>query len=153
MIRINSIRLICLFLSLNSNCQNFRSEKELDNLFTSHFSANTPGCSALVSQNGKIIYEKAFGSANLELKVPAKPQTIFSLASITKQFTAISILQLVSQGKIALSDNVQKHIPDFPANNILIENLLSHTSGLKDYLQVDTGQKFGERFQEPPFGI
>ena len=150
MIRINSIRLICLFLSLNSNCQNFRSEKELDNLFTSHFSANTPGCSALVSQNGKIIYEKAFGSANLELKVPAKPQTIFSLASITKQFTAISILQLVSQGKIALSDNVQKHIPDFPANNILIENLLSHTSGLKDYLQVDTGQKFGERLDYKP---
>jgi len=141
---------VFFFLCLNSYCQNFQSEKELDQLFTSHFSSKTPGCSVLVSQNGKIIYEKAFGSANLELNVPAKPQTVFSLASITKQFTAISILQLVSQRKIALTDNVQKYIPDFPANNILIENLLSHTSGLKDYLHVDTGQKYGERLDYTP---
>lgn len=148
--RIHSLWLICFFLCLNSYGQNFRSEKELDELFTSYFSAKTPGCSALVSQKGKIIYEKAFGSANLELNVPVKPQTVFSLASITKQFTAISILQLVSQRKIALTDNIQKYIPDFPVNNILIENLLSHTSGLKDYLQVRTGQKFGERHDYTP---
>jgi CubicO group peptidase (beta-lactamase class C family) len=148
--RIYPIRLFWFFLSLNSYCQDFHSEKELDQLFTSRFSDKTPGCSALVSQSGKIIYEKAFGSANLELNVPVEPKTVFSLASITKQFTAISILQLVSQRKIALTDNIQKYIPDFPANNILIENLLSHTSGLKDYLQVDTGEKFGERLDYTP---
>jgi CubicO group peptidase (beta-lactamase class C family) len=138
---------ICLFLCLNSYGQNFRSEKELDKLLASHFSAETPGGSVLVSKNGKIVYKKAFGSANLELNVPIKTDMVFKLGSITKQFTAVAILQLVEQGKISLQDSLQKFVPDFPSNfkKITIENLLTHTSGIKDYMQIDFKEPYLER--------
>jgi CubicO group peptidase (beta-lactamase class C family) len=122
--------------------------KNLDGLISQKFSATSPGCAVLVASKGKVIYKKAFGSANLELNVPLRPEMVFSLASITKQFTAIAILQLEEQGKLSLQDSVQKFIPDFPSKQftITIENLLTHTSGIKDYLQIGSPQPFMERW-------
>lgn len=112
---------------------------EFDKLLTPLFKANGPGATVLVARNGQVIYKKAFGSANLELEVPMQADYIFRIGSITKQFTAVAILQLMEQGKLALQDEITKFIPDYPTQNskITIEHLLTHTSGIQSY----TGMK------------
>ncbi|UAY55712.1 serine hydrolase domain-containing protein [Arachidicoccus terrestris] len=144
--------LICLFTVSASFGQDKRIETKLDSLLTKQFKPAEPGCAVLVAKHGQIIYKKAFGSANLELNVPLKPDMVFNLASITKQFTAVAILQLVAQGKISLQDSLQKFIPDFPSKGhiITIENLLTHTSGIKDYMQIDYRNLNMERWDFSP---
>src|SRR5690606_37362853 len=88
--------------------------KELDPLFEKEYPSNGPGATVLVAKNGKILYRKAFGKANLELDVPMKPENVLELGSITKQFTAVSILKLMEEGKLSLEDPLSKFIPDYP---------------------------------------
>lgn len=104
-------------------------------LLGAQFKNDGPGCAALVAKEGKVIYKNAFGMANLELDVPMKPEMVFRIGSITKQFTAVAILQLAEQGKLSLQDTITKFIPDYPVNGktITIEHLLTHTSGIKSY--------------------
>ncbi|HSP40768.1 MAG TPA: serine hydrolase [Gillisia sp.] len=112
-------------------------EKQLDPIFEKEYADNEPGATVLVSQNGKILYRKAFGKANLELDVPMKPENVFELGSITKQFTAVAILQLMEEGKLSLEDPLSKYIPDYPrGNEIKIHHLLNHTSGIKSYTDL-----------------
>ena len=141
-----------LFIAIVSFGQNRQIEKKLDGLLTQQFKQNQPGCEVLVAKQGKIIYKKAFGSADIELNVPMKPDMVFNLASITKQFTAVAVMQLVEQGKISLHDSIQKYFPDFPSKKytITIENLLTHTSGIKDYMQVDAPEPYMERWDFTP---
>lgn len=115
-------------------------EKTVDSLVSPEFKPNEPGIAILIAGKGQVVYEKAFGSANVELNTPLQPDMIFRIGSITKQFTAVGILQLAEQGKISLQDSVQKYIKDFPSKGytITIENLLTHTSGIKDYSNADT---------------
>lgn len=91
--------------------------------------------SALVAKGGKIILDKGYGMANIELDVPDGPATKFRLGSITKQFTATSILQLEEQGKLSVNDDGCKYVPDCPETwkPITIHELLSHTSGIPSY--------------------
>lgn len=113
--------------------------KDLDKLVSQRLETVAPGCVVLVARKGTVIYEKAFGKANLELNMPMQQDMVFRLGSVTKQYTAISILQLVEQGKISLQDSVQKFIKEFPSkgHTITIENLLTHTSGIIDYEALD----------------
>src|SRR6478752_4564544 len=105
-----------LLLSLTASyAQDRQLEKRIDDLLKKQFTLSQPGCEVLVAKDGQVVYKKAFGSANLELNVPLQPDMVFNLASITKQFTAVAILQLVEQGKISLQDSLQKFIPDFPS--------------------------------------
>jgi CubicO group peptidase (beta-lactamase class C family) len=108
---------------------------EFDKILSEQYKANEPGATALVSRNGQVIYMKAFGMGNLELNIPMKTDNVFRIGSITKQFTAVSILQLVEQGKLNLKDEITKFIPDYPTQGatITIENLLTHTSGIEDF--------------------
>jgi CubicO group peptidase (beta-lactamase class C family) len=88
----------------------------------------------LVAQYGKIIYKRAFGIANNFTKDQLSTRTPFQLASVSKQFTAVSILQLIEQGKLKLDDRVEQHIPGFPYDSsITIRSLLTHKSGLANY--------------------
>ncbi len=87
----------------------------------------------LVSMNNKVLYNNALGLANKQLNYKLSTQTSFELASVSKQFTAVAILKLVNDGKIALGDSIQKFIPKFPYRGILILDLLSHRSGLPNY--------------------
>jgi CubicO group peptidase (beta-lactamase class C family) len=88
----------------------------------------------LVAQYGKIIYKRAFGIANNFTKDQLSTRTPFQLASVSKQFTAVSILQLMEQGKLILDDRVEQHIPGFPYDSsITIRSLLTHKSGLANY--------------------
>ena len=108
---------------------------EYDKILSEQFKPGESGCAVLVAKNGQIIYQKAFGMANLELNVPMRPEMVFRIGSITKQFTAIAVLQLMEQGKLSLQDDITKFIPDYPtqAYSITIEHLLTHTSGIKSY--------------------
>jgi CubicO group peptidase (beta-lactamase class C family) len=113
------------------------TEAEIDALFSEKYPANSPGATVLIAQDDKIIYRKAFGMANLELNVPMKPENVFQLASITKQFTSVSILMLVEQGKLSLQDPLSKFIADYPrGNEITIHHLLNHTSGIKSFTNL-----------------
>ena len=102
------------------------------------FPANEPGATALVMQDGKVLFRGAAGMANLELGVAMRPEMVLRLGSVTKQFTAVCILMLVEQGKLAFDDEITKFLPDFPVHGqkITIERLLTHTSGVKNYTEL-----------------
>jgi len=92
--------------------------------------------SVLVAENGKIIYKGAYGQANMEWNIPNTPDTRFRLGSITKQFTATAILQLVEQGKIKLDAKLSDYLPDYrkdTGEKVTIHHLLTHTSGIPSY--------------------
>ncbi len=112
---------------------------EFDKMLSEQYKTNETGATALVARKGQIIYKKAFGMANLEYNIPMQVDNVFRIGSITKQFTAVAILQLMEQGKLNLQDDITKFIPDYPTHGhkITIENLLTHTSGIQSY----TGMK------------
>jgi CubicO group peptidase (beta-lactamase class C family) len=94
-----------------------------------------PGCATAVSKDGSLVVNKGYGSADLEREVPITTNTIFDAGSIRKQFVAASILMLVEEGKLALTDDIRKYIPELPdyGRRITIDNLLTHTSGIRDW--------------------
>lgn len=137
------VLLFTLFIFFPAHSQALSDKKlssTLDKLLGNEFKPNEPGIVVLIARNNQVVYEKAFGSANVELNVPLQPDMVFRIGSITKQFTAIAILQLLEQGKISLKDSIQQYIKDFPSKGytITIENLLTHTSGIMDYTNADT---------------
>jgi len=94
----------------------------------------------LVADNGNIIYKKAFGYANMDLDVPNQVNTKFRIASMTKAFTAMLIMQLVEEGKVQLDAKVTTYLPDYPksqGDNITVHHLLTHTSGMLNYTNID----------------
>lgn len=112
-------------------------QQDIEALFAEY--EDQPGCNVGIFQNGKIIYQKSFGYANLDHDIKVKPETVFEAASITKQFTAACIQLLAQEGKLQLDDPVRKYVPEIPAYKegvITIRQLLHHTSGLRDYLAL-----------------
>lgn len=94
-----------------------------------------PGLSLAIVRNGRVAILKSYGLANVEHRVPIKPETVFQSGSIGKQFTAAAVMILVQDGKISLDDKITKFLPDAPAmwSNITVRHLLNHTSGMDDY--------------------
>lgn len=133
-IKLSLILVICL--QINSGIAQ-TLEKKLDAVFQEHYKPGEPGATILIAKGGKPIYRKAFGSANLELNVPMKPENVLELGSITKQFTAVAILMLMEENKLSLQDPLSKYIADYPkGNEITIHHLLNHTSGIKNYTDM-----------------
>ena len=116
---------------------------------TKAYVAPAPGCAAAVSLSGEVVFEKAFGLADLEHNVPNTTQTIFESGSVAKQFTAAALVLLQQDGKLSLDDPVKKHIPELPdyGSPLTIRHLLNHTAGLRDWGAVLslTGAGRGER--------
>lgn len=140
MLRKFSLTVLFAVICFSSQSQaQSKSDKQLtaafDTLISSVFKPNGPGATAIVSRKGQVIYKKAFGMADLELNVPMNTENIFRIGSITKQFTAVAILQLAEKGKLTLQDDIKKFIPDYPTHGhtITVEHLLTHTSGIKSY--------------------
>lgn len=135
-----SIFKVCIvfFLIFNPAAFSQNIESKIDNLVNEKFKPNGPGAVFLVAKKGKVIYKKAFGMANLELNVKMKAEFIFEIGSMTKQFTAVSVLLLAQEGKLNLNDEITKFIPDYPMNGnvITIHHLLTHTSGIKDFTSM-----------------
>ncbi|HMG36585.1 MAG TPA: serine hydrolase [Blastocatellia bacterium] len=111
---------------------------QIDRLVGEVYKDDQPGAAVIVVKNGETVYRKAFGMADLELGVKMAPDMVFRIGSITKQFTAVSILMLLEQGKLALTDELTKFFPDYPTHGrkITVENLLNHTSGIKSYTSL-----------------
>ena len=99
-------------------------------------SRHLPGLSRGVVRDGKVVFARGYGMANLELSVPATPETVYELASVSKQFTATAVMMLVEEGKLKLDDPITRHLPQAPKawQGVTVRNLLNHTSGIKDYL-------------------
>ena len=106
----------------------------VDPLFAAWNRPDSPGCAVGVSRNGAVIYEHGYGMASLERKVAITPTTVFPLASITKSFTAMSVLLAGERGLLSLDDDVSKFIPDWSnrEHRVTLRHLLTHTSGLRD---------------------
>ena len=106
----------------------------IDRIFARWDHVNSPGCALGVSRDGEMVYQRGYGMSNLEHAIAITPQSIFHVASISKQFTAFSILLLEKDGKLSVNDDVRKYIPELPSygKTITIDHLLHHTSGLRD---------------------
>ena len=117
--------------------------------FASSIVMPAPGCSVGVSLNGRVVFENAFGLAEMEYKIPNTPQTIFESGSVAKQFTAAAIVLLAQDGKLSLDDPVRKYLPEMPdyGSPLTIRQMLHHTAGLRDWGNVMalTGVGRGDR--------
>jgi CubicO group peptidase (beta-lactamase class C family) len=107
---------------------------KVDKVFSQWDKPDSPGCALGVYKDGQTVYKRGYGMANLNDDVPITPATVFHVASMSKQFTAASILLLAQQGKLSLDDDVHKYIPELPnfGEPITLRNLLHHTSGIRD---------------------
>jgi CubicO group peptidase (beta-lactamase class C family) len=117
-----------------------------DSVFQRFDRTDSPGCSLGVYQDGKILYARGYGMASLEQGVALSPRSVLDVGSISKQFTAMSILMLQKEGKLSLDDPIRKYIPEMPAyaDKITLRRALSQTSGLRDlYIMMgQTGRTF-----------
>ncbi len=115
-----------------------KGHPRVDKLFAQWDKPGSPGCALAVIENGKTIYERGYGSANLECNIPITPESVFYVGSCSKQFTAMSIALLAHQGKLSLDDDIRKYVPEMPdyGSPITVRQLIHHTSGLRDYLSL-----------------
>ncbi len=107
---------------------------EIDKIF-SWTKPNEPGCAVAVSQNGKVVASRAYGSADLERDVPLSPSSILDAGSVVKQFVAASVLLLVEDGKLSLTEDIRKYIPELhdTGHKVTLDHLLTHTGGIRDW--------------------
>src|ERR1051325_8549675 len=123
----------------------------VDTIFAPFARRNEPGCVVGVVRGGQLAIAKGYGAADLYRKIANTPRTPFYVASLSKQFTAMSVVLLAQDGKLSLTDDVRKWIPEVPRlGPITIEQLLNHTSGLRDYYSLlgITGWRPNELFTE-----
>lgn len=126
-------------------------ENVFDKILSERYGGENPGVTALVYKDGELLYRKAFGMANLELKVPMKPENIFEIGSMTKQFTATAILMLIERGELSLDDEITEFIPDYPVkgNKITVHHLLNHTSGIRSYTNMKSFMELAREDKKP----
>ncbi|MDA3954979.1 MAG: serine hydrolase [Bacteroidales bacterium] len=130
------VLMVCIQFSLSAqDTLNLdQIEKSADKYLT-FFSDNNPGAVVTVIKKGDIIFNKAYGMANVTDKVPMNIEKSFNLGELSKSFTALAVLKLVEKNKLNLEDNLSKLFPDFPeyGKKITVKNILDHTSGLANY--------------------
>ncbi|WP_431136336.1 serine hydrolase [Psychroserpens mesophilus] len=140
MMLLNSkLTLILTFLLISASAISQSLDEQLKTYLNEQvFSDESPALSLLVAKDGKAIYKTGLGMADLENKIKAQPKHVFEIGSITKQFTAVSILMLQEQGKLNINDEITKYITDYPTQDqtITIHHLLNHTSGIKSYTNM-----------------
>lgn len=148
----NLILLLILFIGNPlSSAFGQKIAKRIDSLILKEFKDNAgPGGVFMVAKQGKVIYQKAFGKANLELQTNLTTEQVFQLGSMTKQFTAIAILMLEEQGKLDVKHTVSKYIPDYPSgDSITLHHLLTHTSGIKDFTRMKSLKDIAQKEMTP----
>lgn len=126
---------IIFSVSMAINAQEKTKADKLDSLFTKNYEDKIFNGNVLIAEKGKIIFQKSFGVADYETKRLLNNATIFELASVSKQFTAMGIVLLEKQGKLKYDEPISKFIPELSFyKNITVRNLLNHTGGLQDYI-------------------
>jgi CubicO group peptidase (beta-lactamase class C family) len=114
------------------------TESKVAAVFAAYDRTDSPGCAVGVFRDGRVALARGYGMANLELGVSLSPASVLDIGSTAKQFTAFSILLLERDGKLSLDDDIRRFVPEIPSYGpkIAIRNLLNHTSGLRDYLEL-----------------
>ena len=112
-------------------------------MFAAAYPASGPGAAVIVVQDGKPVLRKGYGLAEIELGVPIRPDMVFRIGSVTKEFTSACVLLLAEQGQLKLDDDIAKYLPDYPAGGrkITVEQLLTHTSGIHSYTDMPSWGK------------
>jgi CubicO group peptidase (beta-lactamase class C family) len=125
---------IC-FTSTAAGQQPGTLERRVDSLFARFSRNETPGVAVAVVRDGRVILSKGYGLANLEHRIPITSSTAFDVASVSKQFTGLAVAMLVEQGRIKLSDDIRKYIPELGdvGHTVTIDHLVHHTSGYRDW--------------------
>ncbi|AXG70187.1 penicillin-binding protein 4* [Kordia sp. SMS9] len=147
------LKICCVILFMAIPLATFAQsiENQIDQLMSDQYKKEASGATILVAKDGKVIFRKAYGKANLELDIDMIPENIFEIGSITKQFTAVGILMLLEEGKLSLEDEITKYIPDYPTQDtkITIHHLLTHTSGIKSYTSMDSLREYARKDISP----
>jgi CubicO group peptidase (beta-lactamase class C family) len=110
----------------------------IDSVFRRFAAPGSPGCALGIARDGELVHSRGYGLASVELGVPITKETVFDIGSVSKQFTAMSVVLLAQDGKLSLDDEIQKYLPEVPrySRPVTIRHLLHHTSGLRDYIDV-----------------
>jgi CubicO group peptidase (beta-lactamase class C family) len=133
--KLNIFKIIIIAFFCSSNLFGQTVPEKLDNYFNT--TLNPINGNILVAENGKAIYKKSFGFADIKNKIPNSETSRFNIASISKTFTSVAVLQLKEKGKLNIDDPVKKYLSEFRYADITIRHLLSHTSGLPDFNLYD----------------
>jgi hypothetical protein len=153
---------LCLAFATLATAQSNTSSRDtptekIDALFAQWNKPDSPGCALAVIKDGQIIYKHGYDMANLDHGIPISSLSVFNVASVSKQFTAMSIALLAQQGKLSLDDDIRKYLPELPQypSPVTIRNLIYHTSGMRDYahLMLASGTKFEDAPDEDVFKI
>lgn len=132
---------VLIVLSASVTCNNSMAQtkvQKIEALLSQYHEYGQFNGSALVAENGKVIFKKGFGMANMEWEIPNTPETKFRIGSITKQFTAMLIMQLVEKGKLKLDGKITDYLPDYPkstGDKVTLHHLLTDTSGIPGYTE------------------
>jgi CubicO group peptidase (beta-lactamase class C family) len=115
-----------------------QESQKVDAIFAERENGEKPGCAVVVVKDGSVAYEKGYGMADLEHHVKITPQTAFDVASVAKQFTGLGVAMLIEQGKLKVTQDIRGIVPRVPdfGRTITIDNLLHHTSGLRDWPEM-----------------
>jgi CubicO group peptidase (beta-lactamase class C family) len=111
-------------------------QRKVDQVFAAYDKPDSPGCALGVVRDGEFVYKKGYGEGSLELSVPLTPESVFYMGSVSKQFTAASVVLAAEQGYLSLDDDVRKYVPEIPSYGkpITLREMLHHTSGFRDIL-------------------
>ena len=137
---IGFIFLSCFFSISESSSEIILTQEQkqkvakIDSLLNFYHEQGILNGTVLVAEAGKVIYQKGFGYANMDTKETLEPKSVFRLASVSKQFTAMCVMILEEQNKLNYDDNIQKYIPELIYEGVTIRHLLWHTSGMPDYM-------------------
>ena len=115
-----------------------RPSEQVDKLFEKMDRTISPGCAVAAMRDGKILYQRGYGMADLDHNVPITAETVFHVASMSKQFTAAAIVMLAQERKLSLDDEVRKYVPELPdfGAPVTLRQLVYHTSGLRDQWEL-----------------
>ncbi|HEU4434031.1 MAG TPA: serine hydrolase domain-containing protein [Pyrinomonadaceae bacterium] len=122
--------------------------EKVDALFAQWNKPDSPGCAVAIIKDGRVVYKRGYGSANLDYDIPISSKTVFNVGSVSKQFTAISVALLARQGKVSLDDDIRKYLPEIRQYSapVTIRGLIYHTSGIREYSHLM--QLAGMRFED-----
>ncbi|MGD2295927.1 MAG: serine hydrolase domain-containing protein [Candidatus Aminicenantes bacterium] len=130
---------VSLFLKRTlSGPKPFKDKTKVDQIFAKWDKPDSPGASLAVVKGKKVVYARGYGSASLEYDIPITPQTVFHVASVSKQFTAFAVAVLADSGKLSLDDDIRLYLPEVPdfGKTITIRHLIHHISGLRDQWEL-----------------
>src|ERR1700757_4355888 len=132
------IVLLLNFSTVSGAVASDATAQNVDQLFAAFDRPGSPGCSVGVIRNGRFVYKKSFGYASLELGVRLTPQSVFYVGSVSKQFTAASVVLAAEQDYLSLNDDVRKYIPELPDYGypVTLRQMLHQTSGFRDFFDL-----------------